>query len=600
MPRAFVAIVGLPLCFAQSPTTTPQQHDSIVVTGTYEPVPLQESDRDVIVLPVNAQRLLFGSIADVLKLDSSIDLRQRAPNNIQSDLAIRGGSFGETLVLLNGIRLNDAQSGHHDMDLPVPFDAITEMQVLRGSGSSQYGADAMDGVLNIITRNPEAPELRLRSSVGNFGTNSEGGSLAFRAIGLDQQFAFTRDFSSGFMPDRDYRNLALASITHATSRLGATDVVLSNSDRAFGADQFYGNFDSWERTRGWFASARQELGRETEADFAYRRHTDLFVLFREDPAYFTNRHIDESWDGALRRNQDLPHSASLHYGAEVFSDSINSNNLGIHSRIYEAAYAAFDIRVLHRFSLTASAREDIYGSFNREFSPTLSGGVWLTSKLKLHASASHAFRLPTYTDLYYHDPANLGSPTLRPEHATEFEAGGDYYSTPNLRLAFTVFRRSDRDLIDYVRASDNDIYRATNLEHIVFTGFEGRLAIARFHRGSIEIQYTGIHAERLDASPVQSRYVFNFPVQSGLISWQGAIGPWLVARTRIGIVERYASDAYGVWDASVARSSGVIRPFLQLTNITSTVYQEILGVVMPKLGIVGGIQMQLPMPKSFR
>ena len=87
------------------------------------------------------------------------------------------------------------------------------------------------------------------------------------------------------MPDRDYRNLQLASLTHWKTKLGATDLLLSTGDKPFGANQFYGDFDSWERTRQWFASIRQELGSKTEFDFGYRRHTDLFVLYREDPQY---------------------------------------------------------------------------------------------------------------------------------------------------------------------------------------------------------------------------------------------------------------------------------------------------------------------------
>src|SRR6185312_10738289 len=107
----------------------------VVVTGTYEPLPLQESDRVVHVFDVRApEGLLFESLVDYLKLDSSVDLHERAPAGVQSDLSIRGGTFAQNLVLLNGIRLNDAQSAHHDLDLPVPMSAISQLQILRGSG----------------------------------------------------------------------------------------------------------------------------------------------------------------------------------------------------------------------------------------------------------------------------------------------------------------------------------------------------------------------------------------------------------------------------------------------------------------------------------
>ncbi len=84
------------------------------------------------------------------------------------------------------------------------------------------------------------------------------------------------------------------------TRLGITDLLVASSDRSFGANQFYGPYNSWERTKGWFASARQELGSHTVAAFGYRRHTDDFALFRNDPAAYENNHIDGSWQGSLR------------------------------------------------------------------------------------------------------------------------------------------------------------------------------------------------------------------------------------------------------------------------------------------------------------
>ena len=97
---------------------------------------------------------------------------------MQSDVSIRGASFGQTLVLLNGIRISDAQSGHHNMDLPIPPEGISRVEVLHGSGSTMYGSDAVGGVINVITDPPESSEFRLRTSAGNFGVNQERGSLS--------------------------------------------------------------------------------------------------------------------------------------------------------------------------------------------------------------------------------------------------------------------------------------------------------------------------------------------------------------------------------------------------------------------------------------
>ncbi len=599
MQLCFLGVIPLTLIIwftaaaqdAPPPPQAPSKY-AVVVTGTYAPIPLDESDRTVRVFDVKQDRTLASSVSDYLQMDSSVNLQRRAPNDIQTDVSLRGGSFGQALVLLNGVRLNDPQSAHHNMDLPISLDAISEIQILHGSGATQYGSDAVTGVVNLIST-PAEPELRLRGALGNFGVNQESGALAFGFGAVSEQFVFSRDFSSGFMPDRDYRNLSIASISHGKSRLGATDLLLAISDRPFGADQFYGNFNSWERTKGWFASIRQELGRNMEADFAFRRHTDLFVLYRDRPEVFTNRHAAESWQGDLRRSEELPHGSRLNYGIEMLADSIESNNLGYHSRMRGAGYVAYDIRALRRFSFSAGLRDEIWGSFNHELSPTVSAGAWLSSRWKLRAAASRAFRLPTYTDLYYHDPANAGSPNLRPETAWNYEAGLDWHPAARLRAAATLFQRRDRDLIDYVRYSPTDIYRATNFQHLVFTGFEGMVEYHARPAQVLRVEYTGIGGSRSVVPGAISKYVFNYPVHSGVIVWQGSISSQLIARTRIGVLERYARDPYAVWDVSVARSQGRIRPFLQLTNLTDTVYQEVAGVVMPKRGVLGGLELRL-------
>ncbi len=255
-----------------------------MVTGTYDPLSLDEIDRAITLLPARNMTLLIDNLVDLLRLDPSLDLQERAPGGVQTDLSIRGGSFGQTLVLLNGQRLNDVQSGHHDMDIPVPVDSVTRIEVLRGSGSTLYGSDAMAGVINIITAPPEGLELRLRTAVGNQGINQQRVSLADSFGKLSEQLTFSRDFSTGFIPDRDYRNLQFASTTHLITAWGPSDLTLAYMDHPFGADQFYGPYPSWEDTKTWWAGLQQALGKKTTASFAYRRHSDLFVLFRDQPA----------------------------------------------------------------------------------------------------------------------------------------------------------------------------------------------------------------------------------------------------------------------------------------------------------------------------
>ncbi|HWB83656.1 MAG TPA: TonB-dependent receptor [Bryobacteraceae bacterium] len=568
---------------------------TIVVTGTYEPVALDEVDRSVTVLPARQNGLVLNTLVDLLKLDPSLDLEERAPDGVQTDLSIRGSSYGQTLVLLNGQRLNDAQSGHHNMDIPVPLDAVSRIEVLRGSGSTLYGSDAAGGAINIITEPPEQTEIRLRTALGNDGINQQRGSISGAFGKIDQQLVFSRDFSTGFMPDRDYRNLQLASITHAVSGLGFSDITLAYQDHPFGADQFYGPYDSWEDTKAWFASLRQSLGKKTTVDFDYRRHSDLFVVSRSQPTQFpANHHADESYQAAIRRQESLRPTINFFYGAEALHESIVSNNLGLHNRSRGAAYASADFRALRRFSLSLSAREEVYRSFSGEFSPTIAGGVWLSPRVKLRASASRAFRVPSYTELYYHDPANIGNPDLRPERAWSYETGVDWNPASRVRAEATIFERRERDGIDYFRLTLNDIWRALNIQNLNFTGVEASLHVAPSRSQTIDFRYTGLRGSQ-DTVPVGlTKYTFNYPTHSGIIAWQASLPGHMLVRSRVGVLDRRARDTYALWDLYAAYGHGRVHPFLQLANITSTSYQEIQGVQMPGRTVIGGVELVFP------
>ncbi len=420
---------------AAKPPVTPVKAstETMVVLGSATPVPLAESPRSVEILPLKGMSLAAESPQDFLRDDSSVFLEERGAGGGQADLVLRGGSFEQTLVLLNGFRINDAQTSHHNLDLPVPMEAMDSIQVLEGAGSTLHGVDALSGVVDFLTAAPDHASIFLRAGEGSFESNEEsllGGATRGRWSG---RVTAERNFSTGFMADRDYRNEDTSAESWLGSRLGVTDLLFAGNDRSFGANQFYGNYPSWERTKGWFASVRQELGSQTVAAFGYRRHTDEFVLFRDDPAIYENNHVDGSWQGSLRRTENLPAGALLLMGLEADGDSIHSNNLGLHARNRGAGYVDFDLRpAKKRWSLSAGAREEIFsGGAQAVFSPELSGSLRIASSLKLRASGGYGFRIPTYTDLYYSDPATLGNAKLKPESAWSADAGADW--TPSRR-----------------------------------------------------------------------------------------------------------------------------------------------------------------------
>jgi hypothetical protein len=151
----------------------------IVVTGTTEPRELAELNRSLMVLPVAEPEIPAWSLADVLRQDSSVDIRARGQDGTQADLSIRGSSFDQVLVLVNGVRMNDAQTGHHSLDLPLPLESVSQVEVLHGSGATLYGSDAVGGTINFVTRKPERGIFRPAfGPAGTFAISPSTASLS--------------------------------------------------------------------------------------------------------------------------------------------------------------------------------------------------------------------------------------------------------------------------------------------------------------------------------------------------------------------------------------------------------------------------------------
>src|SRR5882672_2107180 len=205
MRSAIVFLVIGSFAFCQQQPSSAKPHVktdplTVIVTGTFEPVPLAEANRSVVLLDAQTTPLLYDSFVDYLHLDPSVDLKERGSEGVQADLSIRGAGFEQSLVLLNGLRINDAQSGHHNMDIPIPLEAVSRIEVLHGAGSTLYGADALGGAVNFITAWPGATEVRARFGVGSFGFNQQRLIGSYLGRGLSERVAASRDFSSGFIP----------------------------------------------------------------------------------------------------------------------------------------------------------------------------------------------------------------------------------------------------------------------------------------------------------------------------------------------------------------------------------------------------------------
>jgi iron complex outermembrane receptor protein len=573
---------------------------TMVVLGSATPVPLAESPRAVTVLPLENLTGMVPAPIDVLRSDSSIFLEQRGAGGAQADVTLRGGSFEQTLILLNGFRINDSQTSHHDLDLPMPLEAIHSIEVLHGAGSTLHGADALAGVVDFLTAAPSSERLEVSSGVGSFGLNEQSLLAEAARHWWSGRITASHNLSTGFIADRDYRNEDASNEDWLSSKPGLTDLLFAVSDRSFGAADFYGPYPSWERTKGWFASVRQEIGEHTQAAFGYRRHSDEFVLVRSDPELYENNHIDTSWQGSLRHNATIGTSSILLIGAEADGDAIHSNNLGQHARNRAAGYIDLDLHPANaKWNLTAGAREEGFsGGLTTVLAPHLAGSYAVAPAIKLRASAGYGYRIPTYTDLYYSDPTTIGNANLKPESAWSGDVGADWSLSAKVGLTVTGFYSREHDSIDYVRASEQDPWQAVNLSGLSFAGLETKATWSVSRNQTIRLGWTGLHGTQGALHGLESEYVFNYPVQNARLEWDAALGRQLMLRTSVQVAQRYQQEAYPVWDLAISRTPANehlkwLSPYLRFENLSNTGYQEIQGVSMPGRTVAGGFRIRL-------
>ena len=570
----------------------------IVVTGTIEPRELAEIHRTLVVLPIENRDVPSWSFADVLKHDASLDLRERGPEGTQADLSIRGSTFDQVLVLVNGIRVNDSQSGHHNFDLPMPFESVSRVEVLHGTGATLYGSDAIGGAVNFVTKKPQATELKLMAGGGDFGWHRQSLISGFKLGAWSQQTSSERNFSSGFRPGRDYRNTSFSSESFFDKDFGSTTVMFAANDRPFGANGFYGPWDSWEDTGSTLFAVSQSLGRDParlqhRLSFAHRRHTDNFVLFRHRPEIYENFHVTNQYQGHYSLRGEASGKMSWSAGLSLLSEGIDSTNLGLRRRERASAFFMLNLRPTERLSVAAGVREEVWRKWRGETSPTLSLGYWVGMGFKIRGQVGHAYRIPTYTDLYYEDPVNQGNESLLPENVWNYEAGADWYSDRGASVSLTWFQRHEDNTIDWVRGAGDLKFRARNFAELTFRGGEVQVRRRLGMASRISFHYTVMRASKAPTPGVTSRYVFNFPLNSTSVSFQGPLGKGIAFTARLGAFNRSWQSAKALWDASLTYAKGRWRPFFQVSNLLNMRHEAFQGLSQPGRWIRGGVQLQV-------
>jgi iron complex outermembrane recepter protein len=559
---------------------------TVVVTAAARPVELGSVSRLMTILTrEQIARLPVESVADVLRLASSVDVRMRGVRGVQTDFAIRGANFGQMLVLVDGVRLNDAQSGHHNGDIPVPLDAVERIEVLYGPGSSLFGADAFGGTINVITRRTvEQPSVMVQG--GSFGLAAGRGQVGFERGTVRESLAVSADRSSGFMYDRDFKTTILRS---RTSIGDASSLSVSYLWKEFGANNFYGgNAPSREWTNQTLVTADHRFGDiggwSTSASGSYRTHGDRFVFNQLQPQLSDNRHRTHAVLGAFSGSRRVGNLGTLTAGVEGGGDWIRSTNLGDHSTSRVSGFGEWRQEIGRRTQIDGTLRVDHHDEFGTSWNPSAGIGWWPLSNLRLRASAGRAFRVPTFTERYYSDPANLAREDVGPETAWAGEGGADLLMARGWIAQATFFARADEDVIDWLRPTTADRWQTYNIRDVDTRGLE--LALRKTFAGGAMIlaEYTALDVNAAEVNQL-SKYVLDYAPHSVVAAASIPLPGQFSAAPRVEYRRRSRSAGtfdYVLIDARIGRRFGQhFELFVDGTNLLDKSYEEIAGVAMP-------------------
>lgn len=575
-----------------APADQPARYaERVVVSANAGPVPFGVLTRDTDVITAEEiARLPVDSVAGLLRYLGGLDVRSRGPYGAQSDFSIRGGNFAQVAVLVNGVRINDAQTGHHNSDIPIPLSAIDRIEVVRGPGSSLHGADALAGAINIITRR-EPGRVAGQIAAGSDGLVAVEAAAGGSRGGLREVVALSALRTSGFMFDRDVSSLAASS----QSRLGEhSALLLAHVRKAFGANGFYGPSPSKEWTDQTLVSFERSLaagpGWSAAAVATYRTHGDRFLWDVRQPSGFTSRHRTHAATALVKAGRAVATGTRVTVGGEAGADWIRSSTLGDDGLVRGSVFAEIQQQAGARVHLDPAVRVDAYSTFGPTVNPSVGAAVTLTPALKLRGSAGRAFRVPTYTERFYRDPVHSANPDLRPERTWSAEAGADWATSSGWLVSATAFRRWEWDGIDWVRTTPRDTWRTANIQRIGTGGVDVGARRAVGPLGSLRIDYA-----YLDVAPgpldVLSLYTLDYARHLATFSAVVPFEAGFACATRIGYGRRADAAGYLVWDARVDRSFGRFTASIEASNLLGARYQEVRGVDMPGREIRASIRL---------
>ena len=567
------------------------------------------------------------SVEDLLHYAATIDVQQRSPHGVQADISIRGGSFDQTAILLNGMNLSNPQTGHYSFDIPLHLSDIERIEIIHGPSSFVYGANAFSGGINIITKNNAQKNASVSVGAGSYGSRNAGVSGSIPAGELSNQLSTTYSASDGYINNSDY------SIWNALWKSGwqsgdsKASMQVGYNNKKYGANTFYSAAypNQYDETSSMLAGFRGETGTLLKIipNGYWNRHFDCFQLIRgqSDKIPYNYHRTDVYGLGV-----DLQYA----WKAGVTSVGANMRNEGILSSVlgkpldkpgghYTKSDNRTDINYLleHYFQwnrISASAgvqinRNSANATQDFKLYPVLYLSCQITNHWKMYASWKNATRMPTFTDLYYNTATHTGNPNLLPEKSQSLEWGlrGSY---DFINAFITAYWMQGKNLIDWEAGTDGT-YHSNNVGVVNKIGMESGADIY-FHRLFSQLRpplllklgYAYLSQQSDEQREMVSVYVFNYlkhkftaqlhhpffgKMTAGwYFRWQDRKGMFLQYEEGKPVTEvRY--PAYSLIDLKISKSIRSFRFYFGANNLLNTTYYDLGNIPQPGLWWSGGV-----------
>ena len=603
MKKILFAAFLLILSFTGTAQDTQQKTDSlkeVVVTSTRIDLPFNENSRTIqIVTAADIQKLGITNVADALQQVAGIDVRRQGVNGMQADLYIRGGNFDQTLLLIDGIKVDDPQTGHHTLNFALPIEVIERIEIIKGPAARIFGQNAFSGAVNIVTKNNSQNELVTKFQAGSYGQFQAEATGSINLENSSHIVHFSKNFSEGYRENTDFDNQNLFIKSQFNKNKLPINLIATHSERKFGANGFYGiptANEQYEETQAsllGFSTVIKKGNFTWKPRVYWRRNEDLYLYKRKNPSAYRNLHITNKIAAELNGSY-TSNIGITGFGVEFSKYYIGSNNLGDNQREIATLFLEHRFQFLNgKFDVTPGIAASYFSDFDNKLFPGIDLGYKINDDLRIYGNIGYTYRVPTYTDLYYIGPQAIGNKNLQPEDALAQEVG-IRYNTNRIGLSLVGFNRDSNDLIDYVRINPTDVaFSPQNIQDVNTKGFETQFDY-KFKVNTlsqkINLGYTFMEDEIKQTAAVESRYSINSLNHQIVGSYQMQWFKNFTNSIAYRYIERTSGISYNVVDLSAAYKVNDMEFSVYANNIFNTEYSETGFIPMPKGNMMFGLK----------